>query len=291
MIVDPLNENERVSLSPSKLESWESDQLVWFIDSIVSSQKTPASGLGTLLHSAMEEVAPANVTTGEVSGDSLMAVVDEHWPELSTAFEAQWQSEVEHKRARKLADAIAAYLSDFDRAGSQLVSNEGAFKIVLDVDEPVDPTAENAHESGPIRVTVSGKIDRVEQRADGSIVIADLKTGKSYIKVSDLPMNGQLTCYQLAVHVNAIDGVPTDAPSGGAKLIFAAEPTAKRPYTERPQAAGDAEFFEKAEARIRAAARGMAGTAFVGRLFESEERGEFASRYEYRIHLVRAVTE
>jgi superfamily I DNA/RNA helicase/RecB family exonuclease len=285
------DDNERIRLSPSKLESWEKDQIVWFIDSIVSGEQTPASGLGTLLHSAMETVAPAGVPTGPVTGDQLMSVVDERWSELSTAFEAEWQSTTEKRRAAKLSAAIAAYLSNFDAAGSTLLSNEGGFNLVLDFDDERDADPRDASR-GPIRLTVSGKIDRVEAEADGSVVIADLKTGSAAsFKVKELPQNGQLTCYQLAVNVNAIEGVPPDAQAGGAKLIFAAAPNAKTPYTERRQAAGDQEFFDAAIERLRKAARGMAGSSFTGRVFESEEQGEFSSRYEYRIHLVKAVTE
>jgi superfamily I DNA/RNA helicase/RecB family exonuclease len=274
------DENERVRLSPSKLESWENDQLVWFIDSIVTGEKTTASGLGTLLHAAMEEVAPTGVATGPVSADALMNVVTDRWSELSTSFEATWQSDVEMKKARALAEAIAQYLTDFDASGARLLRSEGGFTIAL------DDRGEN-----PVRVSVTGKIDRIEEQADGSVVIVDLKTGKSNVAVKDIPQHGQLTCYQLAIHVGPVEGVPADAASGGAKLIFAADATAKRLYTARSQDAGTQEFFEAAIARILEAARGMAGKTFWGRLFESEERGEFASRYEYRIHLAKAVTE
>ncbi len=274
------DENERVRLSPSKLEAWENDQLVWFIDSIVTGEKSTASGLGTLLHSAMEEVAPTGTVTGPLSGDDLMAVVSERWSELSTSFDATWQSDVELKRARTLADAIAAYLTDFDASGARLLRSEGGFTIALD-----------DHGPDPVRVSITGKIDRIEEQPDGSVVIVDLKTGKSNVAVKDLPHHGQLTCYQLAIHIGPVDGVPAEASSGGAKLIFAADATAKRPYTERAQAAGTPEFFEAAIERIHEAARGMAGRTFLGRLFEAEERGEFASRYEYRIHLAKAVTE
>lgn len=285
------DDHERVRLSPSKLEAWEKDQIVWFIDSIVSSEKTPASGLGTLLHSAMETVAPAGVSTGTVSGDELMSVVNTHWPELETAFEAEWQSKTEKRRATKLAEAIAQYLSNFDAAGGTLLSNEGAFQIVLDIDDERDADPADV-ERGPIRLTVSGKIDRVEQNADGSVVIADLKTGSAAsFKVKELHQNGQLTCYQLAVRAQAIDGVPADVPSGGAKLIFAAASNATTLYTERLQPAGDEAFFDAAVERLRKAARGMAGASFRGRVFQAEEQGEFSSRYEYRIHLVKAVTE
>ncbi|NBX22640.1 MAG: ATP-dependent helicase [Microbacteriaceae bacterium] len=271
--------HERVRLSPSKLESWEKDQLVWFIDSVVTGDKTTASGLGTLLHSAMEEVAPSGAVTGPVSSQDVMNVVTRRWSELATSFEAPWQSDVELGRARVLADAIAQYLTDFDASGARLLRSEGGFTIELDED------GEN-----PVRVTVSGKIDRIEENPDGSILIADLKTGKSNVAVKDIPDHGQLTCYQLAIHVGPVDGVAAGSVAGGAKLIFVADPTAKRLYTERVQAAGTAEFFDAARERIRTAARGMAGYTFLGRLFESEERGEFASRYEYRIHLAKAVT-
>ncbi len=278
--LDGDDESERVRLSPSKLESWENDQLVWFIDSIVTGEKTTASGLGTLLHTAMEEVAPSGAATGPVSPDDVMSFVTERWSELSTSFEATWQSDVELKKARALAEAIAQYLTDFDASGAQLLRSEGGFTIAL------DDLGEN-----PVRVSVTGKIDRIEQQADGSVVIVDLKTGKSNVAVKDLPQHGQLTCYQLAIHVGPVDGVSAEAVSGGAKLIFAADATAKRLYTVRSQEAGTPEFFEAAIARIHDAARGMAGSTFLGRLFESEERGEFASRYEYRIHLAKAVTE
>jgi RecB family exonuclease len=138
----------------------------------------------------METVAPAGVPTGPVTGDQLMSVVDERWSELSTAFEAEWQSTTEKRRAAKLSAAIAAYLSNFDAAGSTLLSNEGGFNLVLDFDDERDADPRDASR-GPIRLTVSGKIDRVEAEADGSVVIADLKTGSAAsFKVKELPQNG-----------------------------------------------------------------------------------------------------
>ncbi|MEO7122797.1 MAG: ATP-dependent helicase, partial [Lacisediminihabitans sp.] len=47
-------EDERVRVSPSKLEAFEQSALDWFIDSISGTQTSTAMGLGTIVHWAME---------------------------------------------------------------------------------------------------------------------------------------------------------------------------------------------------------------------------------------------
>src|SRR5690606_31237372 len=46
--------DEFVRVSPSKLEAFEESPVDWFIDLVSGSQTSPAMGLGTIVHNAME---------------------------------------------------------------------------------------------------------------------------------------------------------------------------------------------------------------------------------------------
>ncbi|HEX4444643.1 MAG TPA: ATP-dependent DNA helicase [Galbitalea sp.] len=238
---EPLyRDDERIPVSPSQLENFEQSPLDWFLDSIAGSEGSPAMGLGTILHWAME-------TATDPSIDSLWRAVESRFAEL--LFESDWLAEAQKRTARTLAAGIAEYLADFDRDGKQLVGAERRFTL----------------EIGPAEV--NGSIDRVERSADGSVVIVDLKTGAPITNQDRLNEHPQLGVYQLAYAEGKLDDALEQLGahhSGGAKLLFVRKGVKSKLYREGNQAPLDPEQLEGFRERIRQAAAGMALAEFIG---------------------------
>jgi RecB family exonuclease len=141
-------------------------------------------------------------------------------------------------------------------------------------------------------------------------VIVDLKTG-GIPSASHAEENPQLLCYQFALAHDGIETVEAGSRSGGARLLYlrgkqksiaaqsAEELEMDQPFTYKTLNQGpltntlDAEGndpLEAMEQRIRDAAVGMAGGVFSAVVYTREERGEYDSRYESRIHIMKAVS-
>jgi superfamily I DNA/RNA helicase/RecB family exonuclease len=256
-----------VSVSPSKLDTFEKNQLAWFIESVVGRTSGTAQGIGSIIHTVMEH---ASEHSEPLSSDELWQQVDSRWQELS--FEAPWLSEATRKKARKMVDSLAQYLDDFHADGKTLLASEGGFS--LDVG----------------RARVRGYIDRIEQDSIGRVVIVDLKTGKNVPGKKDIPEHAQLACYQLALTEGALEAVPDGLEPGGAKLIYISDGVSGKLYREVIQDTYDEKAIGDIAERIERAATLMAGTSFQVPLLVSEERGDPYSRYEFRIHTVPAVS-
>ncbi len=257
---------EPVSVSPSRMESYETCPLHWFIAQVGGDSGSTSAGLGTVLHSVME-------TATDIRPEALWEAVESRWGEFT--FEAPWQSEVEKVRAREMTGRLSAYLTDFERAGGTLLTAERRFRLPIELD-----TGE---------AVLSGSIDRIEQLADGSAVIVDLKTGKhaptSNAAVADHP---QLGAYQLAFASGRIEGLPAELPSGGAKLVVVSKGTRAKPYYDPMQEAFAEDELDAFRRRVAADAEGMAGSVFVARIgAHCLDPWSFGT---CRIHVVRAVS-
>jgi superfamily I DNA/RNA helicase/RecB family exonuclease len=238
---EPLyRDDERVPVSPSQLENFEQSPLDWFLDSIAGSEGSPAMGLGTILHWAME-------TATDPSIDTLWRAVESRFGEL--LFESDWLAEAQKRTARTLAAGIAEYLADFERDGKDLVGAERRFTLEID------------------SADVNGSIDRVERSSDGSVVIVDLKTGAPITSQDRVDEHPQLGVYQLAYAEGMLDEALEqfgDHHSGGAKLLFVKKGIRSKLYREGIQAPLEAEQLEGFRERIRQAAAGMALAEFIG---------------------------
>lgn len=264
---------EQVHISPSRLDTWEKNQLAWFIDSVVGRTTGVAQGVGTIVHSVVE--LAGNNPDLPLDTESLLAEVDKRWHELS--FEADWLDQVQHTKVREMMAAVSQYLTEFRDEGSTLLASEGGFQ--LDVG----------------RAQVRGYIDRIEQLPSGQVVIVDFKTGKKRPETNEVPTFAQLACYQLALNEGALkdkDGnpIPGSTPNGGAKLIFVTDGVRGKLYRPVEQAPYSEEEFATLRARLDHAAEGMAGTQFQLKVAIKEDRNDFFTRYEYRIHSVPAVS-
>jgi superfamily I DNA/RNA helicase/RecB family exonuclease len=238
---EPLyRDDERVPVSPSQLEHFEQSPLDWFLDSIAGSEASPAMGLGTILHWAME-------TATDPSIDRLWEAVESRFGEL--VFESDWLAEAQKRAARTLAAGIAEYLADFQRDGKDLVGAERRFTLEIG-------TAD-----------VNGSIDRVERSPDGAVVIVDLKTGAPITNQERVDEHPQLGIYQLAYAEGMLDEALEafgEHHSGGAKLLFVKKGSRSKLYREGIQAPLDAEQLDGFRERIRQAAAGMALAEFIG---------------------------
>ncbi len=270
-LVDLSDPEARVSVSPSKLETFEKSGLAWFIDSMAAAPSGLAAGIGTVIHSAMEQagrIPAADLTDDDISVERLWKHIDEHWSELY--FEAPWLAERQRRLTHGLVEGLSEYLRDFRRTGSETISAEGRFSVTLG------------------QVTLTGTIDRVERLPSGEVVIVDLKTGKTAPTKSKVAEDPQLGGYQLALGAGAVDGTTSDDPSGGAALLYVSGGTRGKNYrvlAQQPMTDGEREAFT---GRVVAAGHGMAAAEFTGNP-NLDERDPKADPM-YRIHLVAAVS-
>lgn len=254
-----------VRVSPSRLETFEKSPLAWFVDAMASSPSGLAAGIGTVVHAVMEQVSTA--PDGDLSVERVWRGVEERWNELQ--FESPWLEEKERRRTRKLAEGVSEYLRDFERAGGTLLGSEGAFEL------------------GVGRALIRGTIDRVERTEEGTVVIVDLKTGNTVPSAAQVAGHAQLGAYQLAMEHGAVEAAG-DAPSGGAKLLYVSKGVRGKGYREVAQERVDDDGLDRLKARVEEAATGMAGNTFAG-VVDLGDRDPHA-KYEYRIHLVPAVS-
>ncbi|WP_253259007.1 ATP-dependent DNA helicase [Subtercola boreus] len=312
-LVDLDDPATRVDVSPSKLETFEKSPLAWFIDRVSGSTFGLSAGIGTLLHSVMEEataesdpdVAVDPPVADPLSTAALWQRLDERWGELQ--FESPWLAERERVKTEAKVAGLSEYLRGFEREGGVLLGGEAAFS--LDVG----------------RARLRGTVDRLERRADGRVSVVDLKTGSSAPTSAAVSSHAQLGSYQLALragalqasalHASALPSSATDgdepaAPppaaqppaalppaaqpgeSGGAMLLYVAVTSGaganKVQYKLLAQEPLDDDAMAVFRERIETAATGMAGSTFPGRadLGERDPHGA----WEYRIHLVKAVS-
>lgn len=260
----PLFEGEQVPVSPSVIEKLVESPLDWFLERVAGSESGVIAAVGTIVHWAME-------TAPEPTREALWAAVESRWSEL--VFEAPWLAERQKRIARTFTEALAEYLADIERAGVTLVGAESRFRLEVD------------------RAILSGSIDRVERRADGEVVIVDLKTGTPVTSQAKLDEHPQLGAYQLAYAEGILDEALEpfgEHRSGGAKLLFVKQGLGDKLYREGVQAPLDEAQLDAFRDRVRAAAALIAAAEFAGELELPLFGRSDTSRL--RLHRVRAVS-
>lgn len=256
-----------VAVSPSRMESFETCPLDWFVNTVGGGSGNTASQLGTIIHKAME-------TVSEPSADALLRVVEDHWGELT--FDADWLSAISKTDATELVKRLAAYLRDFESQRGVLLSAESNFEL------PVGPAK------------LRGSIDRVEKYADGSVVIVDLKTGKKVYTADEIAENAQLGAYQLAFAENAIVAddaavaIPAEATSGGARLVIVSKSSRNKDYVEHTQQPLTESELKAFRQRVIDDALGMAAASFTARV--GSHCLDPWSHGACRIHITKAVS-
>lgn len=279
-------EEETVGLSPSKIESIERSPLDWFLDTIAPGESTPAMGIGTIVHWALESLSAEVLDPAAppaVGVEEVWAAIEARWSELS--FESPWLAEQQHRLARRYAVGLADYLRDAAGDGRAAVAAEQRFAVQVD------------------RVQVRGIVDRMEVGAEGALRIIDLKTGRPETNAAKVAANAQLGAYQLAFADGAFDEALEEAlrplresgaldpaapvTAGGAVLLYVREGKGDQSYREAVQAVLDDEALEAFRDRLRLALAAitvdqLAGPRTVGRY----DYGSLA----HRVHRVPPVT-
>jgi superfamily I DNA/RNA helicase len=303
----PLHDLARapVRVSPSRLEGFEKCGLDWAIRTLGGDTRSFSSGLGTILHAAMEEVPQGGV-------DELRRIVDDRWGELE--FEAPWLDRQEHAWAHRLVVRLHAYLDRVLREGGRAVGAEARFQVAVEL--PVDPgaaprvwpivtgsddgTLRHPGPDGPYAV-LSGSIDRVELYPPGRgedvpddsaaaprVVVVDLKTGRSESRVSadKVREDAQLSAYQLAVAEGLVDGMG-EAIGAGARLVVLSKTLKDSQYRIAHQPAMTHEQTVLFLRRVAADARAMASASFVANVDTHCTDDRFAV---CRLHTVKSVS-
>jgi superfamily I DNA/RNA helicase/RecB family exonuclease len=231
-----LEDPKGVPMFPSQLENFVKCPLHWFLEAHGAKDADFSAGVGTIVHKALEIASKGDEST-------LWQEVESRWHTLR--FESAWLEQAEKRKARKLVNNIASYLTAFRLSRGELVS----------VEFPVDLKVGNVH--------LMGRLDRVEKNADGSILILDLKTGSRSITAEEAANHAQLGLYQIAYLNGAFSElVPVDPDTklDGGKLLLVG--TNDNKFEERTQASiqDDPAATQKFEQMIAEAALGMAMT-------------------------------
>lgn len=251
-----------VSVSPSRIGTFEECPVHWFVQTFGGGAPSPAMGIGTIVHETMEHATDVDV-------ESLWERVEARWGELT--FESPWVADRERARTRRMIEGLSDYLRTFAGAGRRLLGAETSFAL----------------ETGPARLR--GSIDRIEVDPDGRVSVVDLKTGRSMpSEKNDMPAHPQLGAYQLAVEDGAVEGVPAGSAMADARLVFVQNPRRGSAYSERTQHAFDDEARAAYRERLHEVARGMAGRTFLARV--DDHCAKARTGVECRIHVVGEVT-
>ncbi|PZU49626.1 MAG: ATP-dependent helicase [Microbacterium sp.] len=259
-------DTDAARVSPSKLEAIGECQLNWVLGDLGADSGSVGAGLGTLIHAALEHAEGAD-------DEDLWALVENRWSELE--FDAAWIERTERTRARDLVSRLGRYLRDAQAAGTTLLRAEPHFEVTVPVPGVSQPAV------------ISGTIDRVERTAEGSVVIVDLKTGRTQATgAAAAAGNPQLSAYQLAYERGAIPEA-AGLPPGGAKLLVL-KPVRNAPYATPAQAPFDDATRDEFLARVSDAVRVMGGESFLAP-YESHCRDDHTHGL-CRIHTIAPVS-
>jgi superfamily I DNA/RNA helicase/RecB family exonuclease len=231
-VADP---DRPVPVSPSRIDSFLRCELRTLLQDIGARDGEQISAsLGTLVHE-VAATAPPDADVAE-----LERLLDEQWDALD--FGAQWFAENERRRASRILARLVDWLRT-SRADYTLVGIERSFSA--EVGDAV----------------LTGRVDRLERDAAGRLVIVDLKTGKSRVKVDELPLHPQLGAYQLAVDAGAFGA---GEESGGALLVQLAASGKDPEQLQAPLAeAEDPQWITRDVDYVAARMRGSEFTARV----------------------------
>jgi ATP-dependent exoDNAse (exonuclease V) beta subunit len=231
-----VGEGETVRVSPSKVESFDTCSLRWFLESAVgvAGSSGPAQVVGSLVHALAELGSGADA----LDEAALTARLDEVLPELDLG--APWMV---RRRRSEAVEQLRRFL-DWQRAGArELVGTE------LAVEVPLSGSA-----------VLSGRVDRLERDPDGRAVVVDLKTGTTKPSRADLARHPQLGVYQLAVALGAFAEQHGLTEPGGAALLQLK--TGKKADEQLQPALADDDDPDWARGLVERVVEGMSGSDF-----------------------------
>jgi len=223
--------DERVSVSPSKVERFSTCGLQWLLESAGGSSGPGASqSVGTVVHDVATLAVDATVDL-----DTLLARLDMSWDDLDLG--GPWYSRFQRAEARNMLDRLRTWIGRPE--ARELIGCELDFEVDVG------------------RAVLRGRVDRLERDTSGRLVVVDLKTGTSRPRKADLAGHPQLGAYQTAVERGGF--VAHGHSSGGAELVYL-----KGSMSVLPQEALSAgEEPRWAEDLVSRVADGMAAATFV----------------------------
>lgn len=258
---EPLTDmsSETLQIRPSQLDNYLKCPLHWFIETHGGSAGSFSASLGSLIHEVLE-----------VSESSALAELERlklsRWNSLE--FEADWLEDLGKRQAARMLTNLASYLQKFEGEGGKVLAREQNFSFELG------------------NIQVRGQVDRIEQLANGNVVIVDLKTGKLAATAEATATNPQLALYQMAVLEGGFDKVTDLIPGdlAGAKLLI----VGGEKLTERNQPAmGEVESVRFKKLLLESS-EGMSRPVFIAQLSNHcEQEREYGS---CSLHLTPAVS-
>ena len=236
---EPLTDlaNDKLQIRPSQLENFLTCPLHWFIETHGGSAGSFQASLGSLIHEVLE-----------VSESSDLAELEKltlsRWNSLE--FEADWLEQLGKRQAARMLSNLAEYLKQFESAGGKVLAKEQNFNFELG------------------NIQVRGQVDRIEQLADGNVVIVDLKTGKLAATAAETLVNPQLALYQMAVLEGGFKDIESISPQqlAGAKLLI----VGGAKFQERNQPAMDNQESARFKKLLLDSSEGMSRSVFVAQL-------------------------
>jgi superfamily I DNA/RNA helicase/RecB family exonuclease len=193
--------DEPLAMSGSALGAVLECPLRWFLarEAAGEGARSSAMGFGNVLHVLADHLVKADAA----SRDELVALLDSVWDTLR--FDSPWIADRERVEARAAIDRLLAWHRS--RPERSVVATELDFAVAVPLE-------------GEEQVVLRGRVDRLEQDADGSLHVVDFKTAKHPPSGSALADDPQLGVYQLAADRGAFaESAGPGARSGGAELV------------------------------------------------------------------------
>lgn len=258
---EPLTDlaSETLQIRPSQLDNYLKCPLHWFIETHGGSSGSFSASLGSLIHEVLEVSESSEL-------EELEKLKLSRWNSLE--FEADWLEELGKRQAARMLTNLASYLKKFEEEGGKVLAREQNFSFELG------------------NIQVRGQVDRIEQLANGNVVIVDLKTGKLAATSQDTETNPQLALYQMAVLEGGFEKVEELNPKAlaGAKLLI----VGGAKFTERNQAAMGESESARFKKLLLDSSEGMSRPVFLAQLSDHcEQDREYGS---CSLHLTPAVS-
>lgn len=165
------------NFSFSQIETFETCPLQYKYRYVLKIPTTPSSAasFGDTIHRTLQLFYQEYITHPKVDKKRLLGLLETNWNPAGYS-----SSDHEVRMKKEGREMLERFYDTFHNSQIKIVGLERLFKIKIDED-----------------IFVTGKIDRVDQKKDGSIEIIDYKTGKKP-KESDIQKSLQLSIYALA---------------------------------------------------------------------------------------------
>ncbi len=239
-------EDGPVAVSPSSVELLTTCPLRWVLERHGGQDGAAVAALtGTLVHTLVQAIA----------GHTPEADVDAELARTWTAVEvgAPWFAAHELARTRTM---LATFRTWWERTRGELT------EVGTEVDVDLEITGATT-DGVELTARVRGRIDRLERDQLGRLVVVDVKTGKTPISKDAAAAHAQLATYQLAASEGGVVGHPEPGPTGGARLVYVAAPSAREGAAERTQPAPDPEALARWREQVLDAAAATRGPGFT----------------------------